>query len=121
MYIFALSILEGTDLINLFPSKLSLKQPGFYWFYQLRGNDVIYNAFHDLSKPFPMERASMNVRATKDSLLRFLTSELNDSDRSIITRSFFGYIFHLRTSIRFLSYILLRVFFLTRPIDIAES
>ena len=50
MYIFALSILEGTDLINLFPSKLSLKQPGFYWFYQLRGNDVIYNAFHDLSK-----------------------------------------------------------------------
>ena len=50
MYIFALSILSGESLINLFPSKLSLKSPGFYWFYQLRGNDVIYNPFHDLAK-----------------------------------------------------------------------
>ena len=50
MYIFALSILEGDSLINLFPSKLSMKASGFYWFYQLRGNDVIYNPFSDLSK-----------------------------------------------------------------------
>lgn len=76
MYIFSLSILEGEDLLKLLPTKMSLNS-GFYWFYQLRGNDVIYNPFRDLGKPFPMERASMNIRATKDALLRFLTSDLN--------------------------------------------
>ena len=64
MYIFSLSILEGEDLMKLLPTKMSLNS-GFYWFYQLRGNDVIYNPFRDLGKPFPMERASMNIRATK--------------------------------------------------------
>jgi len=64
MYIFSLSILEGEDLLKLLPTKMSLNS-GFYWFYQLRGNDVIYNPFRDLGKPFPMERASMNIRATK--------------------------------------------------------
>ena len=35
-----------------------------------------------------MERASMNVKATKDSLLRFLTSELNYIDIHLCTDDF---------------------------------
>ena len=44
MYIFSLAILEGSKLINLLPSKTSAAAT-FYWFYQLRGNDVINNPF----------------------------------------------------------------------------
>ena len=50
---------------------------GFYWYYQLRGNDVMHDPFDDLGKDFPAERASLNIQGTKGSLSRFIMSEIN--------------------------------------------
>jgi len=75
MYIFSLSLLSGERLVNLIPANRPVHD-GFYWFYQLRGNDVVHEPFSELTSPFPVERASLNIQGLKKNVCRFLTAEL---------------------------------------------
>ncbi|CAG5086327.1 Oidioi.mRNA.OKI2018_I69.PAR.g11177.t1.cds [Oikopleura dioica] len=75
MYVFSLSLLSGERLVNLMPANRPVHE-GFYWFYQLRGNDVVHEPFTELTAPFPVERASLNLQGLKKNLCRFLTAEL---------------------------------------------
>ncbi|NXJ84437.1 CE120 protein, partial [Trogon melanurus] len=74
-FVLSVTIAFATQLEQLVPSTMRLpeRQPEFFFYYSLLGNDVTNEPFTDLINPnFEPERASVRIRSTADVLQLYL-------------------------------------------------
>ncbi|KFO89506.1 Centrosomal protein of 120 kDa, partial [Buceros rhinoceros silvestris] len=77
-FVLSVTIVFATQLEQLVPSttKLPERQPEFFFYYSLLGNDVTNEPFTDLINPnFEPERASVRIRSTADVLQVYLCAQ----------------------------------------------
>uniref|UniRef100_A0A8C3KJW7 Centrosomal protein of 120 kDa n=1 Tax=Calidris pygmaea TaxID=425635 RepID=A0A8C3KJW7_9CHAR len=77
-FVLSVTIAFATQLEQLVPStvKLPERQPEFFFYYSLLGNDVTNEPFTDLINPnFEPERASVRIRSTADVLQSYLCAQ----------------------------------------------
>ncbi|KAM6230711.1 centrosomal protein of 120 kDa isoform 2-T2 [Porphyrio hochstetteri] len=77
-FVLSVTIAFATQLEQLVPSTLKLpeRQPEFFFYYSLLGNDVTNEPFTDLINPnFEPERASVRIRSTADVLQVYLCAQ----------------------------------------------
>ncbi|XP_025919701.1 centrosomal protein of 120 kDa isoform X2 [Apteryx mantelli] len=77
-FVLSVTIAFATQLEQLVPStvKLPERQPEFFFYYSLLGNDVTNEPFTDLINPnFEPERASVRIRSTTDVLQVYLCAQ----------------------------------------------
>ncbi|XP_025971182.2 centrosomal protein of 120 kDa isoform X2 [Dromaius novaehollandiae] len=78
-FVLSVTIAFATQLEQLVPSTMKLpeRQPEFFFYYSLLGNDVTNEPFTDLINPnFEPERASVRIRSTTDVLQVYLCAQL---------------------------------------------
>ncbi|NXB89593.1 CE120 protein, partial [Vidua chalybeata] len=77
-FVLSVTIAFATQLEQLVPSTMKLpdRQPEFFFYYSLLGNDVTNEPFTDLINPnFEPERASVRIRSTVDVLQVYLCAQ----------------------------------------------
>ncbi|PKU46428.1 hypothetical protein llap_3277 [Limosa lapponica baueri] len=77
-FVLSVTIAFATQLEQLVPSTMKLpeRQPEFFFYYSLLGNDVTNEPFTDLINPnFEPERASVRIRSTADVLQSYLCAQ----------------------------------------------
>ncbi|NXN28113.1 CE120 protein, partial [Nycticryphes semicollaris] len=77
-FVLSVTIAFATQLEQLVPSTMKLpeRQPEFFFYYSLLGNDVTNEPFNDLINPnFEPERASVRIRSTTDVLQSYLCAQ----------------------------------------------
>ncbi|NXO92246.1 CE120 protein, partial [Certhia brachydactyla] len=77
-FVLSVIIAFATQLEQLIPSTMKLpdRQPEFFFYYSLLGNDVTNEPFTDLINPnFEPERASVRIRSTVDVLQVYLCAQ----------------------------------------------
>ncbi|NXM24324.1 CE120 protein, partial [Oxyruncus cristatus] len=77
-FVLSVTIAFATQLEQLVPSTMKLpdRQPEFFFYYSLLGNDVTNETFTDLINPnFEPERASVRIRSTVDALQVYLCTQ----------------------------------------------
>ncbi|XP_074711349.1 centrosomal protein of 120 kDa isoform X2 [Strix uralensis] len=77
-FVLSVTIAFATQLEQLVPSTMKLpeRQPEFFFYYSLLGNDVTNEPFTDLINPnFEPERASVRIRSTADVLQVYLSAQ----------------------------------------------
>ncbi|NXQ33848.1 CE120 protein, partial [Alaudala cheleensis] len=77
-FVLSVTIAFATQLEQLVPSTMKLpdRQPEFFFYYSLLGNDVTNEPFTDLINPnFEPERASVRIRSTVDVLQIYLCAQ----------------------------------------------
>ncbi|XP_015508630.1 centrosomal protein of 120 kDa isoform X1 [Parus major] len=77
-FVMSVTIAFATRLEQLVPSTMKLpdRQPEFFFYYSLLGNDVTNEPFTDLINPnFEPERASVRIRSTVDVLQVYLCAQ----------------------------------------------
>ncbi|NXT55306.1 CE120 protein, partial [Pluvianellus socialis] len=77
-FVLSVTIAFATQLEQLVPSTMKLpeRQPEFFFYYSLLGNDVTNEPFTDLINPnFEPERASVRIRSTADILQVYLSAQ----------------------------------------------
>ncbi|KFV49074.1 Centrosomal protein of 120 kDa, partial [Gavia stellata] len=77
-FVLSVTIVFATQLELVFPSTMKLpeRQPEFFFYYTLLGNDVTNEPFTDLINPnFEPERASVRIRSTADVLQVYLCAQ----------------------------------------------
>ncbi|XP_068522684.1 centrosomal protein of 120 kDa isoform X2 [Anas acuta] len=77
-FVLSVTIAFATQLEQLVPSTMKLpeRQPEFFFYYSLLGNDVTNETFTDLINPnFEPERASVRIRSTADVLQVYLCAQ----------------------------------------------
>ncbi|XP_062456186.1 centrosomal protein of 120 kDa isoform X2 [Rhea pennata] len=77
-FVLSVTIVFATQLEQLVPSTMKLpeRQPEFFFYYSLLGNDVTNEPFTDLINPnFEPERASVRIRSTTDVLQVYLCAQ----------------------------------------------
>ncbi|NWU33950.1 CE120 protein, partial [Hylia prasina] len=77
-FVMSVTIAFATQLEQLVPSTVKLpdRQPEFFFYYSLLGNDVTNEPFTDLINPnFEPERASVRIRSTVDVLQIYLCTQ----------------------------------------------
>ncbi|XP_054508227.2 centrosomal protein of 120 kDa isoform X4 [Agelaius phoeniceus] len=77
-FVLSVTIAFATQLEQLVPSTMKLpdRQPEFFFYYSLLGNDVTNEPFTDLINPnFEPERASVRIRSTVDVLQLYLCAQ----------------------------------------------
>ncbi|NWY47601.1 CE120 protein, partial [Sylvia atricapilla] len=77
-FVMSVTIAFATQLEQLVPSTMKLpdRQPEFFFYYSLLGNDVTNEPFTDLINPnFEPERASVRIRSTVDALQVYLCAQ----------------------------------------------
>uniref|UniRef100_A0A8C3BWN6 Centrosomal protein of 120 kDa n=1 Tax=Cairina moschata TaxID=8855 RepID=A0A8C3BWN6_CAIMO len=77
-FVLSVTISFATQLEQLVPSTMKLpeRQPEFFFYYSLLGNDVTNETFTDLINPnFEPERASVRIRSTVDVLQVYLCAQ----------------------------------------------
>ncbi|XP_075582158.1 centrosomal protein of 120 kDa isoform X2 [Pelecanus crispus] len=77
-FVLSVTIVFATQLEQLVPSTMKLpeRQPEFFFYYSLLGNDVTNEPFTDLINPnFEPERASVRIRSTADVLQVYLCAQ----------------------------------------------
>ncbi|NXJ49997.1 CE120 protein, partial [Spizaetus tyrannus] len=77
-FVLSVTIAFATQLEQLVPSTMKLpeRQPEFFFYYSLLGNDVTNEPFTDLINPnFEPERASVRIRSTADVLQAYLCAQ----------------------------------------------
>ncbi|NXF37865.1 CE120 protein, partial [Nyctibius bracteatus] len=77
-FVLSVTIAFATQLEQLVPSTMKLpeRQPEFFFYYSLVGNDVTNEPFTDLINPnFEPERASVRIRSTADVLQAYLCAQ----------------------------------------------
>ncbi|NWX46358.1 CE120 protein, partial [Steatornis caripensis] len=77
-FVLSVTIAFATQLEQLVPSTVKLpgRQPEFFFYYSLLGNDVINEPFTDLINPnFEPERASVRIRSAADVLQVYLCAQ----------------------------------------------
>ncbi|XP_076218202.1 centrosomal protein of 120 kDa isoform X2 [Aptenodytes patagonicus] len=77
-FVLSVTIAFATQLEQLVPSTMKLpeRQPDFFFYYSLLGNDVTNEPFTDLINPnFEPERASVRIRSTADVLRVYLCAQ----------------------------------------------
>ncbi|XP_026721350.1 centrosomal protein of 120 kDa isoform X3 [Athene cunicularia] len=77
-FVLSVTIAFATQLEQLVPSTMKLpeRQPEFFFYYSLLGNDVTNEPFTDLINPnFEPERASVRIRSTADVLQAYLRAQ----------------------------------------------
>ncbi|KFO99882.1 Centrosomal protein of 120 kDa, partial [Calypte anna] len=77
-FVLSVTIAFATQLEQLVPSTMKLpeRQPEFFFYYSLLGNDVTNEPFTDLINPnFEPERASVRIRSTTDVLQVYLCAQ----------------------------------------------
>ncbi|XP_065512156.1 centrosomal protein of 120 kDa [Caloenas nicobarica] len=77
-FVLSVTIAFATQLEQLVPSTMKLpeRQPEFFFYYSLLGNDVTNEPFTDLINPnFEPERASIRIRSTADVLQAYLCAQ----------------------------------------------
>ncbi|XP_068278587.1 centrosomal protein of 120 kDa isoform X2 [Nyctibius grandis] len=77
-FVLSVTIAFATRLEQLVPSTMKLpeRQPEFFFYYSLLGNDVTNEPFTDLINPnFEPERASVRIRSTADVLQAYLCAQ----------------------------------------------
>ncbi|XP_064498705.1 centrosomal protein of 120 kDa isoform X3 [Pseudopipra pipra] len=77
-FVLSVTIAFATQLEQLVPSTMKLpeRQPEFFFYYSLLGNDVTNEPFTDLINPnFEPERASVRIRSTVDALQVYLCTQ----------------------------------------------
>ncbi|NWV00024.1 CE120 protein, partial [Upupa epops] len=77
-FVLSVTIAFATQLEQLVPSNMKLpeRQPEFFFYYNLLGNDVTNEPFTDLINPnFEPERASVRIRSTTDVLQMYLSAQ----------------------------------------------
>ncbi|NXU57883.1 CE120 protein, partial [Turnix velox] len=77
-FVLSVTIVFATQLEQLVPSTMKLpeRQPEFFFYYSLLGNDVTNEPFTDLINPnFEPERASVRIRSTVDVLHGYFCAE----------------------------------------------
>ncbi|KAJ7415747.1 Centrosomal protein of 120 kDa [Willisornis vidua] len=94
-FVLSVTIAFATRLEQLVPSTMKLpeRQPEFFFYYSLLGNDVTNEPFTDLINPnFEPERASVRIRSTVDVLHVYLCaqSKLQNNNNDKYSYPFFG-------------------------------
>ncbi|NXK51188.1 CE120 protein, partial [Chauna torquata] len=77
-FVLSVTIAFATQLEQLVPSTMKIpeRQPEFFFYYSLLGNDVTNEPFTDLINPnFEPERASVRIRSTADVLQVYLCAQ----------------------------------------------
>ncbi|NXJ65784.1 CE120 protein, partial [Rostratula benghalensis] len=77
-FVLSVTIAFATQLEQLVPSTMKLpeRQPEFFFYYSLLGNDVTNEPFTDLINPnFEPERASVRIRSSADVLQSYLCAQ----------------------------------------------
>uniref|UniRef100_A0A8C0FCV4 Centrosomal protein of 120 kDa n=1 Tax=Bubo bubo TaxID=30461 RepID=A0A8C0FCV4_BUBBB len=77
-FVLSVTIAFATQLEQLVPTTMKLpeRQPEFFFYYSLLGNDVTNEPFTDLINPnFEPERASVRIRSTADVLQVYLRAQ----------------------------------------------
>ncbi|KFV91510.1 Centrosomal protein of 120 kDa, partial [Fulmarus glacialis] len=77
-FVLSVTVAFATQLEQLVPSTMKLpeRQPEFFFYYSLLGNDVTNEPFSDLINPnFEPERASVRIRSTADVLQVYLCAQ----------------------------------------------
>ncbi|KFV13229.1 Centrosomal protein of 120 kDa, partial [Tauraco erythrolophus] len=77
-FVLSITIVFAAQLEQLVPSTMKLpeRQPEFFFYYSLLGNDVTNEPFTDLINPnFEPERASVRIRSTADVLQVYLCAQ----------------------------------------------
>ncbi|NWS75495.1 CE120 protein, partial [Crotophaga sulcirostris] len=77
-FVLSVTIVFATQLEQLVPSTMKLpeRQPEFFFYYSLLGNDVTNERFSDLINPnFEPERASVRIRSTADVLQAYFCAQ----------------------------------------------
>ncbi|XP_064259548.1 centrosomal protein of 120 kDa isoform X2 [Passer domesticus] len=77
-FVLSVTIAFATQLEQLVPSTMKIpdRQPEFFFYYSLLGNDVTNEPFTDLINPnFEPERASVRIRSTVDVLQVYLCAQ----------------------------------------------
>ncbi|XP_067424813.1 centrosomal protein of 120 kDa isoform X2 [Emydura macquarii macquarii] len=77
-FILSVTIAFATQLEQLIPSTMKLpeRQPEFFFYYSLLGNDVTNESFTDLINPnFEPERASVRIRSTTEVLQVYFSAQ----------------------------------------------
>ncbi|NXK99118.1 CE120 protein, partial [Mesembrinibis cayennensis] len=77
-FVLSVTIAFATQLEQLVPTTMKLpeRQPEFFFYYSLLGNDVTNEPFTDLINPnFEPERASVRIRSTADVLQVYLCAQ----------------------------------------------
>ncbi|NXW22250.1 CE120 protein, partial [Circaetus pectoralis] len=77
-FVLSVTVAFATQLEQLVPSTMKLpeRQPEFFFYYSLLGNDVTNEPFTDLINPnFEPERASVRIRSTADVLQAYLCAQ----------------------------------------------
>ncbi|NXN48524.1 CE120 protein, partial [Rynchops niger] len=77
-FVLSVTIAFATQLEQLVPSTMKLpeRQPEFFFYYSLLGNDVTNEPFTDLINPnFEPERASVRIRSTADILQGYFCAQ----------------------------------------------
>ncbi|NWR67802.1 CE120 protein, partial [Bucorvus abyssinicus] len=77
-FVLSVTIAFATQLEQLVPSTMKLpeRQPEFFFYYSLLGNDVTNEPFTDLINPnFEPERASVRIRSTADVIQVYLCAQ----------------------------------------------
>ncbi|NWS49339.1 CE120 protein, partial [Probosciger aterrimus] len=77
-FVLSVTIVFATKLEQLVPTTMKLpeRQPEFFFYYSLLGNDVTNEPFTDLINPsFEPERASVRIRSTVDVLQVYLCAQ----------------------------------------------
>ncbi|XP_014808931.1 PREDICTED: centrosomal protein of 120 kDa isoform X1 [Calidris pugnax] len=77
-FVLSVTIAFATQLEQLVPSTMKLpeRQPEFFFYYSLLGNDVTNEPFTDLINPnFEPERASVRIRSTADVLQSYFCAQ----------------------------------------------
>ncbi|NXT31649.1 CE120 protein, partial [Pelecanoides urinatrix] len=77
-FVLSVTVAFATQLEQLVPSTMKLpeRQPEFFFYYSLLGNDVTNEPFTDLINPnFEPERASVRIRSTADVLQVYLCAQ----------------------------------------------
>ncbi|XP_009944873.1 PREDICTED: centrosomal protein of 120 kDa-like, partial [Leptosomus discolor] len=77
-FVLSVTIAFATQLEQLVPSTMKLpeRQPKFFFYYSLLGNDIANEPFTDLINPnFEPERASVRIRSTADVLQVYLCAQ----------------------------------------------
>ncbi|XP_006812274.1 centrosomal protein of 120 kDa-like [Saccoglossus kowalevskii] len=78
MFVMSVTIGFAANLTQLVPSSMSLpaRDSGFFFYYNMFGNDVTNEVFHDLLNPtFPAERASVRLRSSPAALQLYFVSQ----------------------------------------------
>ncbi|PIK47213.1 putative centrosomal protein [Apostichopus japonicus] len=78
LFILSVTVVFASNLTELVPTTIPLphRESGFFFFYQLFGNDVTNEIFKDLINPsFACERASVHLRSNVEVLRAFFEKE----------------------------------------------